>query len=129
MPRISLDQVYDNSSIVLTNNKLGSGTSDKCEKVKKVAKVVFSILLSLVFLCINPAIFFISFVIGLAFSKSIQKAVDKIKLFMSEYKWQTAVGCVLASILLLPVAIATGSVIWSAYMGSHLSQRAQRHRA
>ena len=96
------------------------------EKIKTVAKVVFSILLSLVLFSVNPGIFFISFVAGVAFSKTVQQAVDKISIFMKHYKKSAVAGVVLSALLVLPFFIATGSAVWAAHMGSVLSQRAQR---
>ncbi len=101
--------------------------SDKTalEKVKYIAKIAFSILLSLVLFWVNPAIFFVSFVIGVAFNKVMQKAVDKIKTFVLHHKLITTVGCVLLGVLVMPVFVAAGSVIWSLHIGSQLSQHAQ----
>ena len=109
---------------LFANNKLRVNEPKKTtlEKVKLAVKVVFAILLSLVLLWVNPGIFFISFVIGVAFSKTIQKAIEKIKMFILNYKLPVAVGMGILAVLVLPVFIATGSAIWSAYVGSYLSQ-------
>lgn len=100
----------------------------KMEKAKLIAKIAFSILVSLVLFWMNPTIFFISFVVGVAFSKAIQKAVDKITTFIKQYKWPTLAGCIIMATLVWPVFIASGVVIWSAYMGSYLSQCAQKEK-
>lgn len=114
---------------VLDSSKLDKKTAEKktttCDKIKFVAKIAFSILLSLTLFWINPALFFVSFVVGVAFSKTVQKAVDKIKIFMEHYRWPAVGASALLAAMVFPVFLATGSVIWSAYMGSYLSQRAQ----
>lgn len=117
---------FQHNLLINNNLKIQEPPKKAIEKVIVVAKVVFSILLSLVLFAINPAIFFVSFVIGVAFNKAIQEAVDKIKVFILNYKFPFAVGCVLSGIIVLPVFIATGSVVWAAYMGSYLSTRAQK---
>lgn len=96
------------------------------EKIKTVAKIIFSVLLSLVLICINPAIFFISFLIGVAFNQTVQKAVEAIRAFISKYKWPVVAGSILATVFLLPVVLAAGSVIWSSYIGSYLSTKVQK---
>lgn len=108
-------------------NKLRDEMNSKpvMEKVKIVVKVVFSILLSLALLCINPAIFFVSFVIGVAFSNAIQKAIDKIKIFVMNYKLPVIAASIVGGVFLLPIVLATGTVIWSAFVGSYLSKKAQ----
>lgn len=127
MPVAQQPQVQQN--VPVENRGVGN---QKCkrvlEKIKLVAKIAFSILLSLALFWANPAIFFISFVIGVAFSKAIQKAVDKIKTFVLQHKWPVLVGCAVMAVLVLPVFVATGSVIWSAHVGSYLSQKAQQSR-
>jgi hypothetical protein len=110
---------------ILAANQSYKKTSKKpvLEKVKLVVKVIFSTLLSIVLFWINPATFFISFVVGVAFNQ-----VDKIKTFMLHYKWVMVAGCAIMAVLALPVFIATSSVIWSAYMGSYLMQKAQKNQ-
>lgn len=95
------------------------------QKVKEIAKIGFGILLSMGLFAINPGISFVSFVIGVAFSKAIDKAVHRIKTFMIKYKWPVIAGSVLMAGLVLPVFIATGTVIWNLYTGSYLSLKAQ----
>ncbi|MBN9377841.1 MAG: hypothetical protein BGO14_04105 [Chlamydiales bacterium 38-26] len=95
------------------------------QKVKEIAKIGFGILLSVGLFAINPGISFVSFVIGIAFSKAIEKAVLRIQAFMIKYKWPVIVGSVLMAGLVLPVFIATGTVIWNLYTGSYLSLKAQ----
>lgn len=95
------------------------------EKIKTVAKVVFAILLSLVLFWINPSIFFISFVVGIAFSQVLKKAIDKINVFMKHYKWPVLGGCAVLAALALPASIAVSSAVWAAHVGSFLSIKAQ----
>lgn len=95
------------------------------QKIKEIAKIGFGILLSIGLFAINPGISFVSFVIGIAFSKAIEKAVLRIQAFMIKYKWPVIVGSVLMAGLVLPVFIATGTVIWNLYTGSYLSIKAQ----
>lgn len=95
------------------------------QKIKEIAKIGFGILLSIGLFAINPGISFVSFVIGIAFSKAIEKAVLRIQAFMIKYKWPVIVGSVLMAGLVLPVFIATGTVIWNLYTGSYLSLKAQ----
>lgn len=106
---------------------LPSNTSDKStfDKVKQVAVVAFSVLLSFFLFWVNPATFFISFVVGVAFSHVVQKAIDKITTFMVQYKWPVIAGCGVMAILVLPVFVAMASCTWSAYVGCYLSKRAQ----
>lgn len=113
---------------VLVNNNLNveRPVNPRLEKVKLVVKVIFSVLLSLAFFSINPAMFFVSFVIGVAFNKAVQEAVEKIKMFVLNYKFAVAIGCVAMGVIVLPVFIAAVSVVWSAYVGSYLSARAQQ---
>lgn len=95
------------------------------QKIKHVAKIIFSLLLTALSFFINPIISFISFVVGVAFSKVVEKAVEKIQNFVKRYKWPVLVGCAILTGLALPIVLATGSVMWNAYIGSYLSNKAQ----
>lgn len=112
---------------VLFGNHLYRKKTDQSiiEKIKSAAKIVFSILLSLALFWVNPAIFFISFVVGVAFSKKIAAAVKRIQVFVQQHRWPVLGACSVMAALVLPVFIATGSAIWSAHVGSWLSQKAQ----
>lgn len=100
--------------------------SSKCEKAKRIIKIALTALLSITLAWINPATFLISFIVGVAFSKSVQKAVDRIKGFISHYKWPVMAGCAIMAFFTLPVFIATASAAWSAYLGSYLSKGNQK---
>jgi hypothetical protein len=96
-----------------------------CEKIKKIALVTFSVLLCAALYWVNPATFFVSFVVGIAFSKVMSKAVDKIKTFISQHKWPAIVGFGVVCFFSLPVFFAVGTAAWGLFCGSYLSNRAQ----
>lgn len=96
-----------------------------CEKIKKIALVTFSVLLCAALYWVNPATFFVSFVVGIAFSKVMAKAVDKIKTFISQHKWPAIVGFGVVCFFSLPVFFAVGTAAWGLFCGSYLSNRAQ----
>ncbi|KIC73202.1 hypothetical protein DB42_CE00070 [Neochlamydia sp. EPS4] len=121
----SVDLKSDRGSIHLpVNSAWREKASQTFSKVKEVANVVFISLLTIALFATNPGMCFISLVIGIAFSKSIDKAVNRIKVFLSAYSVPVIIGCWGIGMLVLPVFLATAAVIWQASLGSYLSKKA-----
>lgn len=117
--------VQNNPNQAIQNRPPLEPKMTKCERLKRITKIALAILVTLAVFWINPATFLISFVIGVAFSKQIQKAIDRIKTFVSHYRWSVTAGTAVFALLTLPIFIATASATWSCYFGSYVSQRAQ----
>lgn len=88
------------------------------EKVKYVARFILKASLSAFLYWINPSLFAMGFVAGVAFDENIQQVNRKIQEIWNHLSYPEAVvGCFFAG-LSLPVTLATTTILWSAYLGA-----------
>lgn len=92
------------------------------EKIKNVANFVFKALIGASLYWINPSLFAIGFIAGIAFDKKMHHTLNKIA-----HIWQTnsVSTCALlgfAAFLSLPVTLATASILCGGHLGSKLAR-------
>lgn len=94
-------------------------------KVLNVIKIIFAVALTVFFFWTNPSIFAVCFLVGISFSKRVQKTINKIRFVVSKQVWPFLILGGAASVLSLPVFFATSSCLWAAYLGSQLYLQAK----
>jgi hypothetical protein len=95
-------------------------------KIWMVAKIALMTLLSVGLFLLNPSLFAIGFIAGIIWNEQAKKAIDKIVLVAKSMHWGYWILGGVASFLSLPVTIAASSVLWSTYLGSQASFKAQK---
>lgn len=93
------------------------------EKVKQASLFIFKASFSVFLYWINPSLFAMGFVGGIALDAQMQQVVRKMKTVWGNLSYtETVVGCFFCG-LSLPVTMATTTLLWSAYLGAQVYAR------
>ena len=93
------------------------------EKIKEIASFVLTVAVGSFLFWVNPTIFALGFLAGIIFDDQVREAIQKIKSVWNRQKLANCIICTVAGALSLPVTLATASLLWSAHLGSMLSDK------
>lgn len=88
------------------------------EKICYVISIVLTALAATVFFMLNPSLFLASCLIGIVWSENVAKGIDKIVAVWKRQPWIVSAAIVMAGVLALPAALAAGSILFAAHLGS-----------
>jgi hypothetical protein len=91
-------------------------------KLKKISKIAFIVLLTLVMTLTQPPILIGGVILGLLFSKKIGKVFDRINSLWQKHHFKMIGVGILCAVIAAPVVFITTAALTGSYLGMRLTK-------
>lgn len=100
-------------------------TAPLLAKIKTIALTILTVSLGVMFYWVNNSLFAFSLLVGIIRHVDVIHSINKIKAVWETQPFSAMSLGLVGSVLSLQVTLATGSILFAAGLGAHLSKRAQ----
>ncbi len=124
MQPLQLNQLFP-SNIGVSIKKTKAEKTSLISKIGHVAKNILIAGVGIALFVTNSTVFAIGFVVGIIWDKATERVVNKIKAIWNKQPWAVLIVSGIGAFLALEVAMAAGTFLYGANLGSKISLRSQ----